>query len=120
MKINMTHHTEKTRSELVEKYMEEIETDIRMAMIAAKSNPQAPKAEHYHEVLEKIRMAFSQIIADTERVERMRHTVTPEHIQLLLDVIGTYTHATTEEQCYWAGQLKALTPPPQEALSDRK
>lgn len=42
-----------------DKIIEELETEIRMAMIAAKSNPTAPKAEHYSNLLNKFRTTLS-------------------------------------------------------------
>lgn len=40
-----------------------------------------------------------------------REAINAKHIQLLLDVIGDYMHATTDQQVYWAEKLESLTPP---------
>ena len=47
--------------------VEEIETEIRMAMIGAKANPRTPKAEHYTNLLQMIEQALTQAQQQGER-----------------------------------------------------
>ena len=50
------------------KDIEEIETEIRMAMIAAKSNPTAPKAEHYAGAMLMINQAITKAREDEQEL----------------------------------------------------
>ncbi len=54
----------------VEEKLETIEQGIRMAMIGAKNNPQAPKAEHYQYVLNDIRQALLSVCNSGREAER--------------------------------------------------
>ena len=58
----------KQQEKSVEEIVEELEVDIRMAMISAKSNPQMPKAEHYQELLYKLTQTLT---AERKRCDEM-------------------------------------------------
>ena len=50
----------------IEKVVEEYEQDIRMALIGAKNDPQAPKSTHYWEILQKLRSTLTTLTAKHE------------------------------------------------------
>lgn len=98
--------------------VEEFEHEIRMAMIAAKSNPQAPKAEHYASVVEHL----TTLLKETERE---KEEAVREERERILEIVREY--AQPEEPVggvlFWRRKmemlemwrkelLRALTPSP--------